>query len=123
MEATEHATVAKYTTRISSSRMSKRCWNGSVSSRPGEQLNAGLHDPQLLQQARPIAVQPLRFGFGAGSTIPLLIILGVVDIHILDHRTSQGAPETGVRAGCSGYAATMQTPGLIVLGQRTRESA
>ncbi len=31
----------------------------------GEQLDAGLRDPQLLQQAGPIAVQPLRFRFVA----------------------------------------------------------
>jgi hypothetical protein len=41
----------------------------------------------------------------------------VIDIHVDDHRTSHGAPEP-VRAGCSGYAATMQTPGLIVIGSR-----
>ena len=42
----------------------------------GQQLHTGLHDPQLLQQTGPIAVQPFGFGFGASGAIPLLIVSG-----------------------------------------------
>ncbi len=34
------------------------------------QLNAGLRDPQLLEQARLIAFQPFGFGLRASAVIP-----------------------------------------------------
>ncbi len=45
----------------------------------GEQLDAGLRNPQLLQQAGPITVQPLRFGLVA-VLVPLFLGLGMLDV-------------------------------------------
>jgi hypothetical protein len=45
-------------------------------------LNAGLRDPQLLEQARPIAFQPFDFGLRASAVIPSVVALGVVNIHV-----------------------------------------
>src|SRR5579884_1134302 len=47
----------------------------------GEQLDAGLHDPQLLQEAAPIAIQSFGFGLLARGVIPALVTLGMVDVH------------------------------------------
>ena len=69
------------------SETSKRCWNGSVSRKPVKQLHPGLHHPQLLQQAVPITVQPLRFGLPARALIPPLVVGGMIDVHSGDHRT------------------------------------
>jgi hypothetical protein len=51
----------------------------------GEQLHTGLCDSQLLKQAGPVAVEPLRFSFGARPVVPFLIALGMVDIHAIRH--------------------------------------
>jgi hypothetical protein len=58
---------------------------------PGEQLHAGLHHPEFLQQAGPVAVEPLGFGLAALIAIPSLVVFRVVDIHVRDHRTERGA--------------------------------
>jgi hypothetical protein len=57
----------------------------------GEQLDAGLGNPQFLQQAGPIAVQPLRFRFVA-IPIPLL---GLGMLHVR-HRSILTAPSVAV---------------------------
>ena len=44
----EHATVTRYTVRMTPSSSVKRCWNGSVKQEPGEQRDTGLRDPQFL---------------------------------------------------------------------------
>ena len=46
----------------------------------GEQLNTGLRHSQLLQQARPIAVQPFGFRLVA-IRIPALLRFRMLDIH------------------------------------------
>ena len=45
----------------------------------GEQLDTGLRHPQLLQQARPITVQPLRFRLVAVG-VPVLAGLRMLDV-------------------------------------------
>jgi hypothetical protein len=71
--------------------------------KPGEQLDAGLNHPQLLQQTVPITVQPLDFGFAAAFTlIPLLVVFRVIDIagHGRDHRiTCTGAISRAMNFG------------------------
>lgn len=53
-----------------------------------EQLHSGLHYPQFLQQAVPVAVQPFDFGFAALASVPPLIIFRMIDIHGRDHRAA-----------------------------------
>ena len=48
--------------------------------KPGEQLDARLRHSEFLQQARPIAVQPLRFRLVA-IRIPALLGFRMLDVH------------------------------------------
>ena len=84
---TEHATVARYTVRMCSLENVESLLERQRQQEPGEQLHAGLHHPQFLQQAGPVAVEPFGFGFAALSAIPSLVVFRVVDIHGRDHRT------------------------------------
>ena len=67
----------------------------------GEQLHPGLHHPKLLQQAVPIAIQPLKFGFTALATIPVLVFFWMIDIHGRGNAggdaASDGSSSTGFR--------------------------
>ncbi|MDT5238108.1 MAG: hypothetical protein QOD97_306, partial [Mycobacterium sp.] len=40
-----------------------------------------LHHAQFLQEVRPVAIQPFGFGLRANGPIPLLVVLGTVDVH------------------------------------------
>jgi hypothetical protein len=46
-----------------------------------QRLLSRLNDPQLVEQTRPMAVQPFEFAFRASAVVPRLIARGVVDIH------------------------------------------
>jgi hypothetical protein len=79
----------------------------------GQQLNAGLCHSQLLEQGGPITVQPFGFGLRTGLVIPVLVSLGVVDIHDVTassaRRTHCATPrhvDSGLSAGsgrCMGW--------------------
>ena len=70
---------------------------------PGEQSHSRLHYPQFLQQAVPITVEPLEFGFTTLAGVPALIVLRMIDIHGRDHRT--GPPLTGLSRSWPGQPA------------------
>ena len=65
--------------------------------KPGEQLNTGLNDAQLLKQARPVAVEPLCVGLMALGVVPSAVLLGMVDIDVdASPRPSRRAASVGI---------------------------
>ncbi|GLE58026.1 hypothetical protein NJBCHELONAE_33360 [Mycobacteroides chelonae] len=46
-----------------------------------QQLDAGFHDPQFLQEARPVSVKPFGHILMASPHVPQLVAFRVVDVH------------------------------------------
>lgn len=55
---------------------------GQREERTRQQLDAGLHHAQFLEQARPVAVQALGRGLRPPIPVLALVILGMFDVHV-----------------------------------------
>lgn len=78
-----------------------------------QQLNTGLHDAQFLEEAGPVAIQPFGLGLRPRPAIPILVGLGMVDVHVTRSSmavvatsgvpsASRNKPGEGAKRHCSG---------------------
>ncbi len=82
---------------------------GEGQEQAGQQLHTGLYDPQLLQEAGPISVEPFGDGLVTLRLVPLLVVPRVVNVHMsmIPREPVIGKTAKGLSRSTPGYGPSM----------------